>query len=77
MVPPAPVRIPVQRRLAPSVTSVANNKGDNEMIPEAVHRSSGIFLTAEKNTVRPQLEGRLMNGMYDQLRPQVESLTSK
>ena len=31
-VSPAPVRIPSQRPLAPSVTSVANNKGDNEMI---------------------------------------------
>ena len=36
-VPPAPVRIPSQRPLAPSVasiTSVANGKGDNEMILE-------------------------------------------
>ena len=31
-VPPAPVRVPSQRPLAPSVTSVANDKGDNEMI---------------------------------------------
>jgi hypothetical protein len=33
-VPPGPVRVPSQRPLAPSVayvTSVANNKGDNEM----------------------------------------------
>ena len=51
-VPPAPVRVPSQRPLAPSVasvTSVANDKGDNEMILGAVHRSSGICLTAEKN----------------------------
>ena len=44
-VPPVPVRIIDQRPLAPSVTSatsVANGKGDNEMIPGAVHRSSGI-----------------------------------
>ena len=33
MVPPAPFRVPSQRPLAPSVTSVANDKGDNEMIP--------------------------------------------
>ena len=35
-VPPAPVRVPSQRPLAPSVTSVtsvANDDGDNEMIP--------------------------------------------
>ena len=34
-VPPAPVRVPSQNPLAPSVmsvTSVANDKGDNEMI---------------------------------------------
>ena len=49
-VPPAPVRVPSQRQLAPSValvTSVANDKGDNEMILGAVHRSPGICLTAE------------------------------
>ena len=50
-VPPAPVRVPSQRPLAPnvgSVTSVANDKGDNEMILGAVHRSPGICLTAEE-----------------------------
>ena len=50
--PPAPVRVPSQRPLAPcvaSVKSVANDKGDNEMILGAVHRSPGIFLTAEEN----------------------------
>ena len=39
-VPPAPVRVPSQRPLAPSVASVmsvANDKGDNEMILGAVH----------------------------------------
>ena len=41
----APVQVPSQRPLAPSVasvTSVANGKGDNEMFSEAVHRSPGI-----------------------------------
>ena len=50
-VPPAPVRVPSQRPLAPSVasvTSVANDKGDNEMILGAVHRSPGICLTDEE-----------------------------
>ena len=41
-VPPAPVRVPSQRPLAPSVasvTSVANDEDDNEMVLGAVHRS--------------------------------------
>jgi hypothetical protein len=41
-VPPALVRVPSQRPLDPSVTSVANDKGDNEMILGAVHGSPGI-----------------------------------
>ena len=51
-VPPAPVQVPSQRPLAPSVASVisvANDKGYNEMILGAVHRSPGICLTAEEN----------------------------
>ena len=32
-----------------SVMSVANDKGDNEMIPGAMHRSPGISLKAEEN----------------------------
>ena len=43
--------VPSQRPLAPSVasvTSVANDNGDNEMILGAVHRSPGICL-AEGN----------------------------
>ena len=49
--PPAPVRVPSQRSFAPdvaSVTSVANNS-DNEMVPEFLHRSTGICLTTEDN----------------------------
>ena len=41
-VPAAPVPVPSRRPLAPSVasvTSVANDKGDNEIILGAVHRS--------------------------------------
>ena len=48
----SPVRVPSQRPLAPSVasvTSIANDKGDNEIILAAVHRSPGICLTAEEN----------------------------
>ena len=55
---PAPVRVPSQRPLVPSVTSVksdANDNGDNEMILGAVHRSPGICLTAEENPRKPQL----------------------
>ena len=59
-VPPAPVRVPSQRPLAPSVASVANDKGDDEMILGAVHRSPGICLTAEENPGKPQLGDRLM-----------------
>ena len=51
-VPVALVWIPSQRPLAPSVapvTSVANDKGDNEMIQGVVHTSPCICLTAEEN----------------------------
>ena len=49
-VPPAPVWVPSQRPHTPSVASVANDEGDNEMIPGAMHRSSDICLTAEEYT---------------------------
>ena len=49
VVPPAPVQVPSQRSLALSVTSVANDKDDNEMMSGAVHRSPGIYFTAEEN----------------------------
>ena len=68
-VPPAPVRVPSQRQLAPSVasvTSVANENGDNEMILGAVHRFPGICLTAEENPRKPQLGDRTMKGLCDQ-----------
>ena len=38
----------------------ANDKGDNEMIPGAVHRAPGIYLTAEEKTGKPQLGDRVM-----------------
>ena len=55
-VPPAPVQIPSQSPLAlsvASVTSVSNDKGDNEIILGAVHRPPGIYLTAEENPRKP------------------------
>ena len=64
----APVRVPNQRPLAPSVasvTSVSNGKGD-VMILGAVHRSPGICLTAEENPRKPQLGDRPMEGLCDQ-----------
>ena len=79
-VPPAPVRVPSQRPLAPSVSSVksvANDKGDIEMILGAVHRSPGICLTAEETPRKPQLGGRLMKGLCDQSSPQMGSISSK
>ena len=51
-VPAAPVRVLSPRLLAPSVasvTSVANEKGDNEMILGVMHRYPGICLTAQEN----------------------------
>ena len=38
-----------------SVTSVANDKGVNQMILGAVHISPGICLTAEETPRKPQL----------------------
>ena len=55
-VPPAPVRVPSQRPLAlsvASVTSIANDKGDNEMILGVVHRSPDICLIAEETLRKP------------------------
>ena len=75
-VPPAPVRVPSQRPLAPSVTpitSIVNDKGDSEMILGAVHRSPGICLTDEENPRKPQL----MKGLCVQSSPQMGSLSSK
>ena len=53
--PTAPVRVPNQKPLAPDVTSVANDKGDIEIIPGAVDRSPGMCLTAKENSGKPQL----------------------
>ena len=50
-VPPAPVRVPSQRPLAPSVasvTSVANDKGDNEMIMGTAHNLLAFTLQPRK-----------------------------
>ena len=70
-VPPAPVRVPSQRPLAPSVTSgtsVANDKGNNEIIPGQCTDFLALPL-AEEN--------RLMKGLCDQSLPQMGSLISK
>ena len=72
MVPSAPVWVSSQRPLDPRVTSVTNDKSQNEMIPGAVHSSAGIFLTAEENPGY-----HLMKGLCDQSSPQMGSLTSK
>ena len=65
--------------LAPSValvTSVADDKGDNETIPGAAHRSPAICLTAEENPEKSQLGDRLMKGLCDQSLPQMGSFSS-
>ena len=54
------------RTLSTSVTSVANDNGDNEMMSVDVHRSPGICLTAEENPGKSQLGDRLMKGLCDQ-----------
>ena len=64
----------------PSVASdmsVANDKGDNEIVLGAVHRSPGICLTAERNPRKPQLGDRLIKGLCDQSSPQMGSISSK
>ena len=67
--PPAPVLVPTPSVM--SVTSFANDKGDNEMILGAVNKSPGIFLTAKENNRKPQLGDRLMKGLCDQSLPQM------
>ena len=62
---------------AMSVTSLANDKCNNEMILESVHRSPGICLTAEDNPRKPQLGDRVMKELCDQPSHQMKSLTSK
>ena len=69
-VPKAPVRVLSQRPLAPSVssvTSVANDKGDNEMILGAVHRSP-VRGKPQKTSA-----DRLMKGLCDQSLPHIGS----
>ena len=60
-VPPAPDRVPSQRSLVPSVTSVtsvANNNGDNEMIPEPCTDLMAFALKLRKISARrPSDEG--------------------
>ena len=64
-VPPVPLRVPSQRPLAQSVASVmsvANDKGDNEMILGTVHKSPGISVTADETPRKSQLgDSRLGN----------------
>ena len=48
----APARVPSQWPLTwnvTSVTSVANDRGDNEMIQGAVHKTPCIYFKAEEN----------------------------
>ena len=55
----------------------ANDKGDNEMIPAAVHRSPDTCLADEENSGKPQLGDRLKKGLCDQTSLQMGSLTSR
>ena len=38
----------------------ANDKGDNEIIPGAVHRAPDIYLTAEESPGKPQLRNKCL-----------------
>ena len=71
VVPLAPVRVPSQRPLAPSVTSShhiywPNDKGENEMILGAVNRSPDIYLMTEENPGKIQLGDFLMKNVTSQ-----------
>jgi len=73
-------QFPSQRSLAPSVssvTSIANDKGDNEMILGAEQRSPGICLKAEENPRNLQLGDHVMKRLCDQSSPQMGTLLSK
>ena len=76
---PAPVRVTIHYylpRVSRQSRLSANDKGNNEMIPGAVHRSHGIYLTAEKTPGIPQLEDR-QRRLRDQSSPKMGSHTSK
>ena len=45
-------------RVSPQSRLSASDKGDNEIIPGAVHIYPGIYLTAEENTAGSQLGDR-------------------
>ena len=45
--------------------SLSVDKSDNEIKPEAVHRSPGIYLTAEENPEKPQLGDHMMHLLND------------
>ena len=69
MVPSAHVRVLNQRPLAPSVasvTSAANDKGDNEFILRTVHRSPEIYPTAEENPRKPHSTSRKEGNNVDE-----------
>ena len=77
VVPPVPLRVPSQRPLALSVTSNhVCHKRDNDIIPKVVHRSPGIYVTAEANLRIPYfLRSYVVVGTttVDRFRPSVLS----
>ena len=54
-VPPAPVRVPNHLPRVSRQSRLSTINGDNEIIPGAVHRYPGIYLTADENLGKPQL----------------------
>jgi hypothetical protein len=49
--------------LAQASHLLANDKGDNEVKPGAVHRSTGIYFMAEENPRKSQLGDNLMKAV--------------
>jgi len=76
LVPPAPVRVPSQRPLPRVSCQSAIDKGDNEIIPGAVHRSHCIYLMDEENHRKSQLGDDCWR-LCDQSSPQIGLITSK
>ena len=78
--PPALFPLLSQRLLAPSVTTfvtVAYYKGNNKMIPGALHRSRGISIANVENPGKRQVGDSLLKGLCDQSSPQMGSRFSK
>ena len=57
------VRVPSHNHLPRVSYQLANDKGDNEMIPEPMHKSPVSYLMAEENPGKSQLGDCLMKAV--------------